>query len=155
MFTLTQDEALTFLMYVVLAHMQVLLQISDSNENYNIALIPTQLSCSWSKWVSLSRVVTFTLHVLSPRLRQVEQQSPYIQGYKVLYRASAEHGQPEGQWSVLEVRAPREDGVVIGQLKRGSIYEFKVRPFFDEFQGADSEVKVVRTLEEGDWEPLF
>ncbi|XP_047463471.1 roundabout homolog 1-like isoform X2 [Mugil cephalus] len=79
---------------------------------------------------------------------KVEQQSPYIQGYKVLYRASAEHGQPEGHWSVLEVRAPREDGVVIGQLKKGSIYEFKVRPFFDEFQGADSEVKVVRTLEE-------
>ncbi|XP_027129691.1 roundabout homolog 1 isoform X2 [Larimichthys crocea] len=78
----------------------------------------------------------------------VEQQSPYIQGYKVLYRASAEHGQPEGQWSIMEVRAPREDGVVIGQLKTGSIYEFKVRPFFDEFQGADSEVKVVRTLEE-------
>ncbi|XP_031176136.1 roundabout homolog 1-like isoform X2 [Sander lucioperca] len=78
----------------------------------------------------------------------VEQQSTYIQGYKVLYRVSAEHGQPEGQWSVLEVHTPREDGVVIGQLKRGSIYEFKVRPFFDEFQGADSEVKVVRTLEE-------
>uniref|UniRef100_A0A1A7YP55 Roundabout, axon guidance receptor, homolog 1 n=1 Tax=Iconisemion striatum TaxID=60296 RepID=A0A1A7YP55_9TELE len=78
----------------------------------------------------------------------VEQQSPYIQGYKVLYRVSAEHGQPEVQWSVLEVRAPPEDGVIISQLKRGSIYEFKVRPFFDEFQGADSEVKVVRTLEE-------
>ncbi|XP_026228271.1 roundabout homolog 1-like isoform X2 [Anabas testudineus] len=78
----------------------------------------------------------------------VEQQSPYIQGYKVLYRASAEHGQHEGQWSVLEVWTLQEDGVVIGQLKRGSIYEFKVRPFFDEFQGADSEVKVVRTLEE-------
>ncbi|XP_042286152.1 roundabout homolog 1-like isoform X2 [Thunnus maccoyii] len=78
----------------------------------------------------------------------VEQQSPYIQGYKVLYRASADHGQPEGQWSVLEVHTPQEDGVVIGQLKRGSIYEFKVRPFFDEFQGADSDVKVVRTLEE-------
>lgn len=68
----------------------------------------------------------------------------------MLYRASADHGQPEGQWSVLDVRTPQEDGVVIGQLKRGSIYEFKVRPFFDEFQGADSEVKVVRTLEEGD-----
>ncbi len=73
----------------------------------------------------------------------------------MLYRPSAEHGQPEGQWSVLEVRAPREDGVVIGQLKRGSIYEFKVRPFFDEFQGADSEVKVVRTLEEGDCQRTF
>lgn len=73
----------------------------------------------------------------------------------MLYRPSAEHGQPEGQWSVLEVHAPREDGVVIGQLKRGSIYEFKVRPFFDEFQGADSEVKVVRTLEEGDCQRTF
>lgn len=82
--------------------------------------------------------------------QKVEQQSLYIQGYKVLYRASADHGQPEAQWSVLEVRAPQEDGVVISQLKRGSIYEFKVRPFFDEFQGADSDVKVVRTLEEGD-----
>nr|XP_015816604.2 roundabout homolog 1 isoform X2 [Nothobranchius furzeri] len=79
---------------------------------------------------------------------KVEQQSPYIQGYKVLYRVSAEHGQPEVQWGALEVRAPPEDGVIISQLKRGSIYEFKVRPFFDEFQGADSEVKVVRTLEE-------
>ncbi|XP_035482366.2 roundabout homolog 1-like isoform X4 [Scophthalmus maximus] len=90
--------------------------------------------------------------VLSPsavRLQwMVEQQSPYTQGYRVFYRPSAEHGQPEGQWSVLEVRTPREDGVVIGQLNRGAIYEFKVRPFFDEFQGADSEVKVIRTLEE-------
>lgn len=63
---------------------------------------------------------------------------------------SAEHGQPDGQWIVQELRAPLEDGVVISQLKKGSIYEFKVRPFFDEFQGTDSEVKVVRTLEEGE-----
>lgn len=87
---------------------------------------------------------------LSLHVHQVEQQSPYIQGYKVLYRASAEHGQPEGRWSVLHVRNPREDGVVISQLKKGSIYEFKVCPFFDEFQGADSEVKVVKTFEEGE-----
>ncbi|XP_037125480.1 roundabout homolog 1-like isoform X1 [Syngnathus acus] len=78
----------------------------------------------------------------------VEQHSVYIQGYKLLYRPSAEHGQPEGQWTVLDVRAPHKDGVLIGQLKKGAIYEFKVRPFFDEFQGADSEVKVIRTLEE-------
>lgn len=69
----------------------------------------------------------------------------------MLYRVSAEHGQPESQWAVLEVRALPEDGVVISQLKKGCIYEFKVRPFFDEFQGADSEVKVVRTLEEGNF----
>uniref|UniRef100_A0AAV2JBB3 Uncharacterized protein n=1 Tax=Knipowitschia caucasica TaxID=637954 RepID=A0AAV2JBB3_KNICA len=78
----------------------------------------------------------------------VEQPSLYIQGYKVLYRPSADHGQPDSQWSVLEVRALQEDGVVIDQLKKASIYEFKVRPFFDEFQGADSDVKVVKTLQE-------
>uniref|UniRef100_A0A8C8CIC0 Roundabout guidance receptor 1 n=1 Tax=Oncorhynchus tshawytscha TaxID=74940 RepID=A0A8C8CIC0_ONCTS len=78
----------------------------------------------------------------------VEQQSPYIQGYKVMYRASAELGQPGGQWGMFEVRNPGEDGAVVPQLKKGVTYEFKVRPFFDEFQGADSEVKVARTPEE-------
>lgn len=79
----------------------------------------------------------------------MEQQSPYVQGFKVLYRPSADHGQPEGKWSVREVRALREEGVVIGQLRRACVYEFKVRPFFDEFQGSDSDVMVARTLEEG------
>ncbi|XP_030647958.1 roundabout homolog 1 [Chanos chanos] len=78
----------------------------------------------------------------------VEQQSQYIQGYKVLYRASSESGEPLGPWGVFEVRTPGEDGAVVPQLKKGVTYEFKVRPFFDEFQGADSEVKVARTLEE-------
>lgn len=47
------------------------------------------------------------------------------------------------------MRALREEGIVIGQLERACVYEFKVRPFFDEFQGTDSEVKAARTLEEG------
>lgn len=68
----------------------------------------------------------------------------------MMYRASAELGQPGGQWGVFEVRNPGEDGAVVPQLKKGVTYEFKVRPFFDEFQGADSEVKVARTPEEGE-----
>uniref|UniRef100_A0AAR2JI70 Roundabout, axon guidance receptor, homolog 1 (Drosophila) n=1 Tax=Pygocentrus nattereri TaxID=42514 RepID=A0AAR2JI70_PYGNA len=83
----------------------------------------------------------------------VEQQSQYIQGYKVMYRPSSESGEPRGQWGVFEVRTPGEDGVVVPQLKKGVTYEFKVRPFFDEFQGVDSEVKVVRTFEEGNGAP--
>lgn len=67
-----------------------------------------------------------------------------------MYRPSSESGEPRGQWGVFEVRTPGEDGAVVPQLKKGVTYEFKVRPFFDEFQGADSEVKVVRTLEEGE-----
>uniref|UniRef100_A0A4W5KH73 Roundabout guidance receptor 1 n=1 Tax=Hucho hucho TaxID=62062 RepID=A0A4W5KH73_9TELE len=84
----------------------------------------------------------------SVRVQWTVSRSPYIQGYKVMYRASADLGQPGGQWGVFEVRTPGEDGAVVPQLKKGVTYEFKVRPFFDEFQGADSEVKVARTLEE-------
>ncbi|XP_054650906.1 roundabout homolog 1 isoform X9 [Dunckerocampus dactyliophorus] len=76
----------------------------------------------------------------------VEQQSQYIQGYKVMYRPS-----PEGQrsdWAVFEVRTPGEDTAVVPQLRKGVTYEFKVRPFFNEFQGTDSDVKIGRTLEE-------
>uniref|UniRef100_A0A8C9T8M7 Roundabout guidance receptor 1 n=1 Tax=Scleropages formosus TaxID=113540 RepID=A0A8C9T8M7_SCLFO len=78
----------------------------------------------------------------------VEQQSQYIQGYKVMYRSVSEGGQPRGEWGIFEVRTPGEDNAVVPQLKKGVTYEFKVRPFFNEFQGTDSEVKVAKTLEE-------
>ncbi|XP_064208890.1 roundabout homolog 1-like isoform X2 [Anguilla rostrata] len=78
----------------------------------------------------------------------VEKQSQYIQGYKVLYRASPEGGAARTQWEVLEVHSPGEDRAVVQQLKKGLSYEFKVRPFFNEFQGADSEARTARTLEE-------
>uniref|UniRef100_A0A3B4AJ46 Uncharacterized protein n=1 Tax=Periophthalmus magnuspinnatus TaxID=409849 RepID=A0A3B4AJ46_9GOBI len=78
----------------------------------------------------------------------VEQQSQYIQGYKVLYRPSPAEGQVRSDWSVFEVRTAAEDSAVVPQLKKGVTYEFKVRPFFNEFQGTDSDVKIGRTLEE-------
>ncbi|XP_063058202.1 roundabout homolog 1-like [Engraulis encrasicolus] len=78
----------------------------------------------------------------------VEQQSQYIQGYRVMYRPSEAGQLRAAQWGVFEVRTPGEDGAVVPQLKKGVTYEFKVRPYFDEFQGADSEVKVARTMEE-------
>nr|XP_015197453.1 PREDICTED: roundabout homolog 1 isoform X3 [Lepisosteus oculatus] len=77
----------------------------------------------------------------------VEQQSQYIQGYKIIYRPTQD-GQVKSEWSVFEVRTPGEESAVIPQLKKGVMYEFKVRPFFNEFQGTDSEVKVAKTLEE-------
>ncbi|XP_034147547.1 roundabout homolog 1 isoform X1 [Esox lucius] len=78
----------------------------------------------------------------------VEQQSPYIQGYKVMYRASPEGAAQRSDWAVFEVRTPGEDSAVVPQLRKGVTYEFKIRPFFNEFQGTDSEVKVAKTLEE-------
>ncbi|XP_038147925.1 roundabout homolog 1 isoform X1 [Cyprinodon tularosa] len=77
----------------------------------------------------------------------VEQQSQYVQGYKVLYRLSPE-SQQRREWSVFEVRTPGEDSAVVTQLRKGVTYEFKVRPFFNEFQGTDSDVKIGKTLEE-------
>ncbi|XP_036005893.1 roundabout homolog 1 isoform X6 [Fundulus heteroclitus] len=77
----------------------------------------------------------------------VEQQSQYVQGYKVMYRLSPE-GQQRSDWAVFEVRTPGEDSAVVTQLRKGVTYEFKVRPFFNEFQGTDSDVKIGKTLEE-------
>uniref|UniRef100_A0A3P9KQG9 Roundabout, axon guidance receptor, homolog 1 (Drosophila) n=1 Tax=Oryzias latipes TaxID=8090 RepID=A0A3P9KQG9_ORYLA len=77
----------------------------------------------------------------------VEQQSQYTQGYRVMYRASPE-GPHKSEWSVFEVRAPTEESAVVTQLRKGVTYQFKVRPFFNEFQGTDSDVKIGKTLEE-------
>ncbi|XP_074048361.1 roundabout homolog 1 isoform X6 [Macrotis lagotis] len=77
----------------------------------------------------------------------VDQQSQYIQGYKILYRPSdANHG--DSEWLVFEVRTPTKNSIVIPELKKGVNYEIKARPFFNEFQGADSEIKFAKTLEE-------
>ncbi|XP_051933629.1 roundabout homolog 1-like isoform X2 [Hippocampus zosterae] len=78
----------------------------------------------------------------------VEQQSQYIQGYKVMYRPSPEGVPARGDWATFEVRTPGEDSAVVPQLRKGVTYQFKVRPFFNEFQGTDSDVKIARTLEE-------
>lgn len=80
--------------------------------------------------------------------RQVEKQSQYIQGYKVMYRPSPE-GAQRSEWGVFEVRSPTEDSAIVPQLRKGFAYEFKVRPFFNEFQGTDSDVKIGKTFEEG------
>ncbi|XP_010226214.1 PREDICTED: roundabout homolog 1 isoform X2 [Tinamus guttatus] len=77
----------------------------------------------------------------------VDQQSQYIQGYKILYRPTpASYG--ESEWLIFEVKTPTKNSAIIPELKKGVNYEIKARPFFNEFQGADSEVKFAKTLEE-------
>ncbi|ETE70430.1 Roundabout-like 1, partial [Ophiophagus hannah] len=82
----------------------------------------------------------------------VDQQSQYIQGYKILYRPTAS-SQGESEWLIFDVRTPTKNSIVIPELKKGVNYEIKARPFFNEFQGADSEVKFAKTLEEGNAPP--
>lgn len=78
----------------------------------------------------------------------MDRQSQFIQGYRVLYRQSSGLPSP-GPWLTQDVKVPSERGVVLSMLKKGIVYEIKVRPYFNEFQGMDSESRTARTTEEG------
>lgn len=47
------------------------------------------------------------------------------------------------------MKVPSERSVILSALKKGIVYEIKVRPYFNEFQGMDSESRTARTTEEG------
>uniref|UniRef100_A0A8C1IDE4 Roundabout, axon guidance receptor, homolog 3 (Drosophila) n=1 Tax=Cyprinus carpio TaxID=7962 RepID=A0A8C1IDE4_CYPCA len=72
----------------------------------------------------------------------VDRQSQYIQGYRLLYRPVG------GSWSQQEVKAATERSAVIANLLKGTEYEIKIRPYFNEFQGMDSRPLTFRTPEE-------
>uniref|UniRef100_A0A8C1VGH9 Roundabout, axon guidance receptor, homolog 3 (Drosophila) n=1 Tax=Cyprinus carpio TaxID=7962 RepID=A0A8C1VGH9_CYPCA len=72
----------------------------------------------------------------------VDRQSQYIQGYRLLYRPVG------GSWSQQEVKAATERSAVIANLLKGTEYEIKIRPYFNEFQGMDSRLLTFRTPEE-------
>ncbi|XP_041741953.1 roundabout homolog 2 isoform X4 [Coregonus clupeaformis] len=77
----------------------------------------------------------------------VENPSQFIQGYRILYRQTSGLPSP-GAWQVQDLKVPSERDVALFGLKKGVVYEIKVRPYFNEFQGADSESMTARTLEE-------
>ncbi|XP_044140491.1 roundabout homolog 2 isoform X12 [Bufo gargarizans] len=89
--------------------------------------------------------------VLSPTAIQVswtvDRQSQFIQGYRVMYRQTTGLQSPSA-WQNFEVKVPAERSTTISNLKKGVTYEIKVRPYFNEFQGMDSESKSARTTEE-------
>ncbi|XP_069017391.1 roundabout homolog 2 isoform X8 [Embiotoca jacksoni] len=89
--------------------------------------------------------------VLSPTTIQVtwtvDRQSQFIQGYRVLYRQTSGLPSP-GLWQTQDVKVPSERSVILSALKKGIVYEIKVRPYFNEFQGMDSESRTARTTEE-------
>ncbi|XP_072547689.1 roundabout homolog 2 isoform X2 [Salminus brasiliensis] len=89
--------------------------------------------------------------VLSPTTIQVtwtvDRQSQFIQGYRVVYRQTSGLSSP-GSWQSQDVKIPSERTMVLSSLKKGIVYEIKVRPYFNEFQGMDSESRTARTTEE-------
>lgn len=78
----------------------------------------------------------------------MENPSQFIQGYRVLYRQTSGLPSP-GPWQIQDMRIASERDVTLAGLNKGIVYEIKVRPYFNEFQGADSESMTARTMEEG------
>ncbi|XP_031814684.1 roundabout homolog 2 isoform X1 [Sarcophilus harrisii] len=89
--------------------------------------------------------------VLTPTTVQVtwtvDRQPQFIQGYRVLYRQISGLPSPS-TWQNLDAKVPTERSAVLVNLKKGVTYEIKVRPYFNEFQGMDSDSKSARTTEE-------
>lgn len=79
---------------------------------------------------------------------QVENPSQFIQGYRVLFRQTSGLPSP-GPWQIQDLKVASERNITLSSLKKGIVYEIKVRPYFNEFQGADSESMTARTMEEG------
>ncbi|XP_044227558.1 roundabout homolog 2-like [Thunnus albacares] len=77
----------------------------------------------------------------------VENPSQFIQGYRVLYRQTSGLPSP-GPWQIQDLKVASERDMTLSGLKKGIVYEIKVRPYFNEFQGADSESMTARTMEE-------
>ncbi|XP_051793110.1 roundabout homolog 3 isoform X2 [Acanthochromis polyacanthus] len=72
----------------------------------------------------------------------VDRQSQYVQGYRLFYRPSGT------TWLLQDINSPSERSTVLTSLLKGTEYEIKIRPYFDEFQGKDSRTLLVRTPEE-------
>ncbi|MEE6484551.1 hypothetical protein FKM82_013906 [Ascaphus truei] len=72
----------------------------------------------------------------------LDRQAQFIQGYRVMYRPKS------SVWIVQDMKSPTERSAILVDLKKGTEYEIKIRPYFDEFQGMDSEVILIRTPEE-------
>lgn len=65
-----------------------------------------------------------------------------------MYRQTSGLSSPSS-WQSTDVKVPTERSTVLSNLKKGIVYEIKVRPYFNEFQGMDSDSKTARTTEEG------
>ncbi|XP_051963240.1 roundabout homolog 2 isoform X2 [Xyrauchen texanus] len=88
-----------------------------------------------------------TLEVLSPTSVQItwtlDWHPRYIQGYRLYFRPVG------GAWMVQDIKAGPLHTAVLTELRQGTEYELKMRPYYNEFQGIESEIKVVRTPVEG------
>lgn len=70
--------------------------------------------------------------------------SRYIQGYRVFYRTIG------SSWLVQDVEAASDHSAILADLQSATEYEVKIRPYFNELQGHDSLMVLLRTPDEGE-----
>ncbi|XP_049433381.1 roundabout homolog 2 isoform X2 [Epinephelus fuscoguttatus] len=84
--------------------------------------------------------------VLSPTSARISWtvalQSRYVQGYRVFYRTIG------SSWLVQDVEAMSDHSIILVDLHSNTEYEVKIRPYFNELQGHDSLMVLLRTPEE-------
>uniref|UniRef100_A0A3B5ANN0 Roundabout guidance receptor 3 n=1 Tax=Stegastes partitus TaxID=144197 RepID=A0A3B5ANN0_9TELE len=84
--------------------------------------------------------------VLSPTSARISwtvaRQSRYVQGYRVFYRTIG------NSWLVQDVEATSDYSSILVDLHSNTEYEVKIRPYFNELQGHDSLMVLLRTPEE-------
>ncbi|KAA8594060.1 hypothetical protein FQN60_004894 [Etheostoma spectabile] len=84
--------------------------------------------------------------VLSPTSARISWtvafQSRYVQGYRIFYRTIG------SSWLVQDVEATSDHSLILVDLHSNTEYEIKIRPYFNELQGHDSLMVLLRTPEE-------
>ncbi|XP_039636517.1 roundabout homolog 2 isoform X2 [Perca fluviatilis] len=84
--------------------------------------------------------------VLSPTSARISWtvafQSRYVQGYRIFYRTIG------SSWLVQDVEATSDHSIILVDLYSSTEYEVKIRPYFNELQGHDSLMVLLRTPEE-------
>ncbi|XP_073342149.1 roundabout homolog 2 [Pagrus major] len=84
--------------------------------------------------------------VLSPNSARISWtvalQSRYVQGYRIFYRTIG------NSWLVQDVEATSDHSIILVDLHSNTEYEVKIRPYFNELQGHDSLMVLLRTPEE-------
>lgn len=85
----------------------------------------------------------FCIFLCLATIYQVTRQSRYVQGYRIFYRTVGD------SWLVQDVEATSDHSTILADLHSSTEYEVKIRPYFNELQGHDSLMVLLRTPEEG------
>lgn len=101
---------------------------------------------TWCKQITLkynhSKLLILFIFFNLANIFQVAHPSQYVQGYRVFYRTIG------NSWLVQNVEDTSDHSTILLDLQSSTEYEVKIRPYFNELQGHDSLMVLLRTPEE-------